>query len=205
MGLSRGRARLPSLLHSRGLLAGAGSAASLVAAAFASLLFATGLVAFRAWPSASGSPVPTVHLPSAPAANGVPTGARGRASDAVAAATAVLPAAGTPANGGAARTIARTGGRGGSTSAPAGATGSAPTTSSGSGGSQPPAGQPSVPSVTRQVTNGLADTTTNVTHQAGSTVGGPVGSTVTQTGDQVAQTVRDVGAATVPLLGALGG
>jgi hypothetical protein len=189
---------VPSLLHSRGLLAGAGSAASLIAAALASLLFATGLVAFRSWPGTSGSPVPSVHLPSAPAANGVPTGARGRAS---AATTIVLPAAGTPANRGTARTIARTGARGGSTSASAGATGAAPVTSPTSGGSQPPAGQPAVPSVTRQVTNGVADTTTNATHQAGSTVGGPVGSAVTQTGDQVAKAVRDVGAATEPLLG----
>jgi hypothetical protein len=55
--------------------------------------------------------------------------------------------------------------------------------------------------VTRQVTNGLADTTTDVTHQAGSAVGGPAGSTIEHTGDQVAQTVRDVGAATAPLLG----
>jgi hypothetical protein len=195
------------LLHSRGLLAGAGSAASLIAAAFASLLFATGLVAFRSWPGASGSPVPSVHLPSAPASTGVPTGARGRASDVAAAATVVLPAAGRPANGATtARRIARTGGRGGSTSTPAGATGTAaPSTSSGSGGSQPPAGQPAVPSVTRQVTNGLADTTTNVTHNVGSTVGGPVGSAVEQTGGQAAQTVRDVGSATEPLLGALGG
>ncbi len=195
---------MPSLLHSRGLLAGAGSAASLIAAALASLLFATGLVAFRSWPGTSGSPIPSVHLPSAPAADGVPTGARGRASDAVAAGTAVLPAAATPANGGSARTFAGTGGRGGSTSTSAGATGTTPATSSSSAGSQP-AGQPAVPSVTRQLTNGLADTTTNATHQAGSTVGGPVGSAVEQTGDQVAQTVRDVGAATEPLLGGLGG
>ena len=32
---------MPSLLHSRGLLAGVGSAASLIAAAFASLVFVT--------------------------------------------------------------------------------------------------------------------------------------------------------------------
>jgi hypothetical protein len=64
-----------------------------------------------------------------------------------------------------------------------------------------PVSAPSPPSVTRQVTSGLADTTTAVTHQLGSTVGGPVGSAITSTGDTVAQTLDDVGALTQPLLG----
>jgi len=44
-----------------------------------------------------------------------------------------------------------------------------------------------------------------VTHEVGAAVGGPVGGVVETTGDQVAQTVRDVGSANQPLLGALGG
>jgi hypothetical protein len=192
------------VLHSRGLLAGAGSAASLIAAAFVSLIVATGLVAFKSWPAAGGSGIPSVNLPSAPAAGGgVPTGAAGRASAAAFATPAsVLPAAGAPERRGSARTIARTGG-GGSTAGASGAT--PPASSSSPGGSQPSTGQPAAPSVTRQVTDGLADTTTNVTHQVGSAVGGPVGGAAQTTGDQVAQTVRDVGDATQPLLGALGG
>jgi hypothetical protein len=188
------------------LLAGAGSAASLIAAAFVSLLFATGLVAFTSWPAAGGSSVPSVSLPSAPAAGGVPTGAAGRASAAVSAGQAILlPAAGAPAHRGTDRTVAGTGGRGGSTAAPTPA-GSTPSAgSSSSGGSQPSPGQPTTPSVARQVTNGLADTTSTVTHHVGSTVGGPTGSAIQATGDQVADTVRDVGDATAPLLGALGG
>jgi len=55
------------------------------------------------------------------------------------------------------------------------------------------------------VTDGVADTTSAVTHEVGATVGGPVGGAVETTGDKVAQTVRDVGSATQPLLGALGG
>jgi hypothetical protein len=198
---------VPSLLHSRGLLAGAGSAASLIAAAFVSLLFATGLVAFTSWPAAGGSSVPSVSLPAAPAAGGVPTGAAGRASAAISAGQAiVLPAAGAPPRRGTARTIARTGGRGGSTSAPTPAANTPPAAgSSSSEGSAPPASRPTPPGVTRQVTNGLADTTSNVTHQVGSTVGGPVGGAVQQTGDQVAETVREIGDATAPVLGALGG
>lgn len=192
---------MPSLLHSRGLLAGAGSAASLIAAAFVSLLFATGLVAFRSWPGASGSPVPTVNLPSAPATSGVPTGARGRASDVAAAAAAVLPGTRRPDRGGAGPSIAGTGGGG---SAPTSPTGSAaPSTAAGTGGSQQ---QPvAAPSVTRQLTTGLADTTSATTHQVGDALGGPAGAAVQTTGDHVAQTVRDVGDATAPALGALGG
>jgi len=194
---------VPSLLHSRGLLAGAGSAASLIGAALVSLLFATGLVAFTAWPAAGGSSsTPSVNLPAAPAAGGVSTGATGRASVAATAGpTIVLPAAGAPTRRGSARTIARTGGRGGSPAA--GATPSTPAPSPGSSASQPtPA---AAPGVTRQVTDGVAGTTSAVTHDVGATVGGPVGGAVETTGDHVAQTVRDVGSAAQPLLGALGG
>jgi hypothetical protein len=55
------------------------------------------------------------------------------------------------------------------------------------------------------VTDGVADTTSAVTHEVGATVGGPVGGAVETTGDKVAQTVRDAGSASQPLLGALGG
>jgi hypothetical protein len=64
-----------------------------------------------------------------------------------------------------------------------------------------PVATPSPPSVTRQVTSGLADTTTAVTHQLGSTVGGPVGSAITSTGDTVAKTLDNVGATAGSLLG----
>jgi hypothetical protein len=182
-----------------------GSAASLIAAALVSLLFATGLVAFTSWPAAGGgSPVTSVSLPPSAPAGGVPTGAAGRAS---AAGVVVLAApAAAPARRGAARTVARTGGRGGSTTAGAPATATTPTGSSSPGsGSQGSDGGPSAPSVTRQVTDGLADTTSSTTHQVGSAVGGPAGDAIGATGDQVAETVRDVGTAAQPLLGALGG
>jgi hypothetical protein len=188
---------VPSLLHSRGLLAGAGSAASLIAAALTSLLFATGLVAFSSWPGAGGSSVPSVNLPSSAPAGGVPTGAAGRASAVSARPAIVLPtAASAPGRRGVARTIARTGGRGGTTTAGAPAPVAAP-------GSPSPSAPPA-PSAPRPVTDGLADTTSSATHQVGSAVGGPVGDTIQATGDQVAQTVRDVGTAAQPLLGALG-
>jgi hypothetical protein len=180
-----------------------GSAASLIAAALVSLLFATGLVAFTSWPAAGGgSPVTSVSLPPSAPAGGVPTGAAGRAS---AAGVVVLAApAAAPARRGAARTIARTGGRGGST--PATVAPSPPAAAPApSGGAPATGGGPAPSSTTRQVTDGLADTTSAATHQAGSTVGGPAGGTIQTTGDQVAQTVRDVGDATAPLLGALGG
>ena len=199
---------MPSLLHSRGLLAGAGSAASLIGAALVSLLFATGLVAFTAWPAAGGSSsTPSVNLPAAPAAGGVPTGATGRASAAATAGpTIVLPAAGAPTRRGPARTIGRTGGLGGSPAA--GASPSRPVPAPASSASQPtpaPAPGAQTPGVTRRLTDGAADTTSAVTHEVGAAVGGPVGGVVETTGDQVAQTVRDVGSATQPLLGALGG
>ena len=193
---------MPSLLHSRGLLAGAGSAASLIGAALVSLLFATGLVAFTSWPATGGSSTPSVNLPSAPtAAGGVPAGATGRGSAAVTAGPAiVLPAAGAPSRRGTARTIARTGGRGGSSAVPART--SQPAASSPSGGSPRTPGAPAVP---RNVTDDVADTTQAATHKVAATVGGPVGGTVDTTGGQVAQTVRDVGDAAQPLLGILGG
>jgi len=189
---------VPSLLHSRGLLAGAGSAASLIAAALTSLLFATGLVAFSSWPGARGSSVPSVNLPPSAPAGGVPTGAAGRASavDANPARPAiVLP---TAARRGVARTIARTGGRGGTTTAGTAAPVAVPGAPSPSAPSAPAA-----PSVPRRVTDGVADTTSSATHQVGSAVGGPVGDTIQATGDQVAQTVRDIGTAAQPLLGTL--
>ena len=194
---------MPSLLHSRGLLAGAGSAASLIGAALVSLLVATGLVAFKSWPTAGGASTPSVSLPAAPASRvAVPTGAAGRASAATpAGATIVLPAAGTPVRRGSARTIARTGGRGGSTSGPARPTSTPPSPSPSS--VQP--GSPNAPTVTRRVTDTVADTTTTVTHTVATTVGGPAGGVVETTGDQVAQTVHHVGSAAQPLLGALGG
>jgi len=193
---------VPSLLHSRGLLAGAGSAASLIAAALTSLLFATGLVAFSSWPGARGSSVPSVNLPPSAPAGGVPTGAAGRASavDANPARPAiVLPtAASAPGRRGVARTIARTGGRGGTTTAGTAAPVAVPGAPSPSAPSAPAA-----PSVPRRVTDGVADTTSSATHQVGSAVGGPVGDTIQATGDQVAQTVRDIGTAAQPLLGTL--
>jgi hypothetical protein len=190
---------VPSLLHSRGLLAGAGSAASLIGAALVSLLFATGLVAFTSWPATGSSSTPSVNLPSAPTAGGgVPTGAAGRGSAAVTAGPAiVLPAAGAPSRRGTARTIARTGGRGGSSAGT-----SQPTASPPSGGSP---STPSAPVVPRNVTDDVADTTQAATHSVATTFGGPVGGTVDTTGGQVAQTVRDVGDAAQPLLGVLGG
>jgi hypothetical protein len=192
---------VPSLLHSRGLLAGAGSAASLIAAALASLLFATGLVAFTSWPSAGGGSVSSVSLPAAPSPGGQPTGAAGRAS---AGPAIVLPAAtSTPGRPGVTRTIARPGGRGGST--PSAVTASPPASSPATGGSQGSPGSPASPAVTRQVTDGVADTTSAATDTVGSTVGGPPGTAIQTTGDQAAQTIRDVGTATQPLLGALGG
>jgi hypothetical protein len=174
-----------------------------MAAAFVSLLFATGLVAFSSWPAASSGPdVPSVSLPPAPLAGGARTGALGRASAAVTAGQAiVLPAA---VRRGTARTIARTGGRGGSTPAPVAPSPPAAAPAP-SGGAPVTGGGPAPSSTTRQVTDGLADTTSAATHQAGSTVGGPAGGTIQTTGDQVAQTVRDVGDAAAPLLGALGG
>jgi hypothetical protein len=185
------------LLHSRGLLAGAGSAASLIGAAIVSLLFATGLVAFTSWPAAKGSSTPSVNLPAA--GGGVPTGAAGRESVAATAGPAiVLPAAGALARRGPARTIARTGGRGGSpgAAAPRRPAPASPPSSSAPAGS---------PDVARSVTDTLADTTQTTTHTVATTVGGPVGGAIDTTGDQVAQTVRDVGATTQPPLGALSG
>jgi hypothetical protein len=180
------------------LLAGAGSAASLIGAALVSLLFATGLVAFTSWPAADSSSTPSVNLPSAPTAGGgVPTGAAGRSS---AAPAIVLPAAGTPSRRGTARSIARTGGRGGSTAVPAGP--SQPASSSPSGGAPSTPGAPAVP---RNVTDDVADTTQATTHTVATTVGGPVGGAADTTGGEVAQTVRDVGDAAQPLLGVLGG
>jgi hypothetical protein len=196
---------VPSLLHSRGLLAGAGSAASLIGAALVSLLFATGLVAFTSWPDAGGGSASSVSLPAAPSPGGVPTGAAGRASAALSAVPAiVLPAAaGAPSRPGVARTIARTGGRGGST--PSAVTASPPASSPATGGSQGSGGGSGSPTLTRRVTDGVADTTSAATDKVGSTVGGPAGTAIQTTGDQVAQTIRDVGTATQPLLGALGG
>jgi hypothetical protein len=193
---------VPSLLHSRGLLAGAGSAASLIGAALVSLLFATGLVAFTSWPAADSSSTPSVSLPSAPTAGGgVPTGAAGRGSAAVTAGPAiVLPAAGAPSRRGTARSIARTGGRGGSTAVPAGSSEPAAPSPSGSASSTP-----SAPAVPRNVTDDVADTTQTTTHTVATTVSGPVGGAVDTTGGQVAQTVRDVGDEAQPLLGVLGG
>ena len=192
---------MPSSLHSRGLFAGAGSAASLIAAAFVSLLVATGFVAFTSWPAAGGSSVPSVNLPSVPTA-GVPTGAAGRAFAAVFGGRPIaLPAAGAPARRGTGRTIARTGGRGGSP-APVVA-GPAPATAA-TGGSSTPGGTAPA-GVARQVTDGVADTTSTTTQQVGSAVGGPAGDAIEATGDQVAQTIRDVGTTVQPLLGGLGG
>ena len=185
---------MPSLLHSRGALAGAGSAVSLVAAALVSLLVATGFVAFSSWPVGSGAGVPSVTVPSVPPADGAPRGASGRALSLPGPAI-VLQAGSTPARRRAARTVARTGARGGSaviatspTAAPA--PGAAPVTS-----------QPAPSAVTRRVTDGVADVTADTTKQVGSTVGGPAGAAIETTGDQVAQTVRDIGAAVQPVLG----
>jgi hypothetical protein len=184
------------------LLAGAGSAASLIGAALVSLLVATGLVAFTSWPAASTSSTPSVSLPSAPTAGGsVPTGAAGRGSAAVTAGPAiVLPAAGAPSRRGTARSIARAGGRGGSSAVSAGSSQPAAPSPSGSAPSTP-----STPAVPRNVTDAVADTTQATTHKVATTVGGPVGGAVDTTGGQVAQTVRDVGDAAQPLLGLLGG
>src|SRR5215208_6122968 len=94
----------------------------MVAAALASLLFATGLVAFKSWPAAGGSSAPSVNLPAAaPASAAVPAGAAGRASAVIPTGPAiVLPA---PQRRGPARAISRTGGRGGSAPTPAPAAG----------------------------------------------------------------------------------
>jgi hypothetical protein len=51
------------------------------------------------------------------------------------------------------------------------------------------------------VTDGVADVTADTTKQVGSTVGGPAGAAIETTGDQVAQTVRYIGAAVQPVLG----
>jgi hypothetical protein len=185
---------VPSLLDSRGAFAGAGSAVSLVAAAVVSLLFATGLVAFTSWPLGPGSSVPSVTVPSAPTADGASSRPSGRAT---AGPAIVLPAAGAPARRGTARTIAGTGARGGS--AATAVAGAAPTTAPASG-SAPATGQQGPPAVTRQVTDGVAVTTADATTQIGSTVGGPAGAAIQSTGEQVAQTVRDVGSAIAPLV-----
>jgi len=185
-----------SLLHSRGTLAGAGSALSLVAAALASMIFAAGLIGFTAWPSGSGSSVQSVVVPSAPAGPG-PLGGGTRAV-AVAVPTVVLPAARVPARRAPAGTVVRPATGGGS--APT-ATATAPAAAAPVSTAPAPVTPPAPPSVTRQITSGLADTTTAVTHQVGSTAGGPVGGAVQSTGDTVAQTLDDVGSATQSLLG----
>ena len=51
------------------------------------------------------------------------------------------------------------------------------------------------------MTDGVADTTQATTHKVATTVGGPAGGAVQTTGDQVAQTVRDVGSTAQSLLG----
>jgi hypothetical protein len=159
-----------------------------------SLIFAAGLIGFSAWPSGSAPSVNSVVVPAAPAA--APTGAAGRAA-AVTLPSAPVSAPATTRRP-AARTLARAVTRGGS--APA-----APSIVTASPNPVPsapaPGAPPSPPSVTRQVTSGLADTTTTVTHQLGSTVGGPVGAAIASTGDTVAQTLDNVGATAGPLLG----
>jgi hypothetical protein len=185
-----------SLLHSRGTLAGAGSALSLIAAALASMIFAAGLIGFTAWPAGSGSSVQSVVVPSAPAGAGTLGG--GARALAVAAPAVVLPAARVPARRGPVRTVVRPATGGGS--APT-ATATAPAAPSPATATPAPVTAPAPPSVTRQITSGLAGTTTAVTHQVGSTVGGPVGGAVQSTGDTVAQTLDDVGSATQSLLG----
>jgi len=184
---------VPSSLHSRGALAGAGTAASLIAAAVASLIFAAGLIGFTAWPAGNSPSVSSVVVPAA--ASAAPAGAAGRAT------AVTLPgraaAARTPVSRIAPRTLARPVTRGGSAPARTPASGSTPAPVT----SPTPVNTPSPPSVTRQVTSSLADTTTTVTHQLGSTVGGPVGSTITSTGDTVAQTLDNVGSIAQPLLG----
>jgi hypothetical protein len=185
---------VPSLLHNRGALAGAGSAISLVAAALASLIFAAGLIGFTAWPAGSSPSVQSVVVPT----SGASTTARTQGAASVTlpgpATAPVRPAAGAAP----ARTVARRVTRSGSTpartsspSAPAPVAAAAPA----------PVTTPPPSSVTRQVTSRLADTTTAVTQQVGSTAGGPVGSAITSTGDAVAQTLDNVGSITRPLLG----
>jgi hypothetical protein len=190
---------VPSLLDSRGALAGAGSAISLIAAALASLLFAAGLIGFTAWPAGNSPSVGSVMVPAA--AVPAPAGAAGRATSVTLPAPVAAPLRATSRRA-AARTVARPVSRRGSAPAAPSAAASSPTPA---GSSPAPVGPPAPPSVTRQVTSGLADTTTAVTHQAGSAVGGPVGAAISSTGDTVAQTLDNVGSATQPLLGALGG
>ena len=184
---------MPSSLHSRGALAGAGTAASLIAAAVTSLLFAAGLIGFTAWPASDSPSMESVVVPGV--ASAAPAGAVGRAT------AVTLPgraaAARTPVRRIAPRTLARPVARGGSAPARTPASGSTPAPVT----SPTPVVAPSPPSVTRQVTSGVADTTTTVTHQLGSTAGGPVGSVITSTGDTVAQTLDNVGSITQPLLG----
>jgi hypothetical protein len=187
---------VPSSLHSQGALAGAGSAVSLVAAALVSLLFATGLVAFTSWPVGSKASTPSVTVPSAPVADGTPRGASAGAA-ALAGSAIVLPGAGAPAHRRAARTVARTGTRGGST---ANASTPAPIAAPASN-TAPSTDQSPPPAVTRSVTDSVADATANTTDQVGSAVGGPGGAAIQTTGEQVAQTVRDIGGAVQPVLG----
>jgi hypothetical protein len=188
---------VPSLLDSRGALAGAGSAISLVAAALASLIFAAGLIGFTAWPAGNSPSVGSVVVP----ATAAPASPAGRASAVTLPAPAAAPLRAV-SRGAAGRTVARPVARRGSAPAAPGGAASSPTPTT---SSPAPVSLPGPPSVTRQVTSGLADTTTAVTHQVGSTVGGPVGGAIASTGDTVAQTLDNVGSATQPLLGALGG
>ena len=105
----------------------------------------------------------------------------------------VLPAARVPARRAPVRTVARPATGGGT--APT-ATATAPAAAAPATAAPAPVTPPAPPSVTRQITSGLADTTTAVTHQVGSTVGGPVGGAVQSRRadhDRRHQTLDDVG------------
>jgi hypothetical protein len=178
------------MLQSRGVLAGAGSAASLIGAALVSLLLSAGLVAISAWPEASRSSVPSVAVPAAPPARAPATGAP--AAPVAQAPTVVLAPAAAPATGGGAISVSRPG-------VPA------PTPPTASQASAPsPVAQPA-PDVRptrplRSATDDVASTTTEVTRRAGSAVGGQPGSAVQGAGEHVADVIRQVGGAASDLL-----
>jgi hypothetical protein len=195
------------VLHRRGVLAGAGSAASLVAASVASLLFAGGLIAFSAWPSAGGSSVPSVTVPASPATGSAP----GVRAVPVGAAAVVLPAATSPAGRRGARQVAGSGPSGGSV--PSAAAGAGGGSVSGSGaapatGATPDLTKPQPAPVAdgvQRIADAGAGATSGTTGRAGSAVGGPAGQAVQGAGEQVAQAVRDAGGAAADLIRGVAG
>jgi hypothetical protein len=178
------------MLQSRGVLAGAGSAASLIGAALVSLLLSAGLVAISAWPDASRSSVPSVAMPAAlPASAPAPAAS---AAPVAPAATVVLAPAVAPATGGGAISVSRPG-------VPA------PTPPTASQAPAPsPVAQPAPDvrptSTLRSATDDVASTTTEVTRRAGSAVGGQPGSAVQGAGEQVSDVIRQAGGVASGLL-----